>query len=107
MEFIKYLRKRIHDDPDIRIGKRGIHENIIEATNELLKKRKGVIKIRVLRNLAQNRDDIRRIAQELSHILRADIVKIIGRSIIIGRIKDYKTSRTLPLSKHLKYHKYT
>lgn len=83
----KYLNKRRHDQPDIRIGKQGIHNQIITTANHLLKKRKGAIKIKILKNIAPTKQDAKKIAQELAKKIQANYIKIIGRTAIIAQTK--------------------
>ncbi len=95
---IKTMRRRIHGKPDIRIGKRGIHPKLIQTADMLLRKRGGIIKIRVLRNIAPTKEDTQKIADQLAKQLNADITKIIGRTIIIGRISDFQKTQNRTLN---------
>lgn len=82
----KYLIKRRHDPPDIRIGKQGIHDNIIIAAKQLLKKRGGAIKVRILGNIAPTKQDVKQVARELAKKISATYIKVIGRTAIIAKI---------------------
>ena len=95
-EFKKYINKKIHSPPDIRIGKKGIHQKIIETADTLLKKRKGVIKIKILKNTATTKQEAQQIAKQLAQKLNADIIKTRGRTAIIARTKDYKPKTPPP-----------
>lgn len=89
----KYLIKCRHGPPDIRIGKQGIHDNIIVAAKHLLKKRGGVIKVKVLGNIAPMKQDVKQIAQELAKKINATYIKIIGRTAIIAKINLHNKDR--------------
>jgi len=61
--------------PIMRIGKRGINENIIEDINDHLKKRK-LIKIKLLKSFRGK--DTNKIAEEIAEKTNSKIIDIIG-----------------------------
>ena len=76
-------------DPVMQIGKEGLTENVIESINLLLQARE-LVKIKVLKN---NDDGSREIAQEVSALLNADVVQVIGNIFILYKKstrKDFK-----------------
>ncbi|GEM_PF-2840863 len=102
---LKEIRKRFHEKPDLRIGRRGLHQALIDQAKKLLKKRGGIIKVKVLRNIAESRSETEIIARELASRIGANFVKVIGRSIVIAdldminkrRQREANKQQTLPL----------
>lgn len=78
----KEIRKKLHEKPDIRIGKAGISEGVIQETKRLLKA-KGIIKIKFLKNIAETKEDVKRLIEGLAEKTNAEIGKIIGRTAIL------------------------
>ena len=73
------------EKPHLRIGKRGVHENLVKHVKRLLEA-KGIIKIKVLKNVAPaGKDDARRIGEELVSALGdfARLGEVRGRAIVI------------------------
>jgi len=81
------IRKKLHEKPDIRIGKMGITEGVILEAKRLLKN-KGVIKVKVLKNIAATKKEAKELIEKLAEEAGAEIGKIIGKTAILYR-SDY------------------
>ncbi|MNI33747.1 RNA-binding protein YhbY [compost metagenome] len=81
----RYLRSMAHGlQPIFQVGKGGTNEHMIIQISEALERRE-LIKVSILNN---NLDDPKEIAEELAKGARAELVQLIGRTIIL-----YKESR--------------
>lgn len=90
---IKQLKKESHDlNPIFQVGKNGVTDNFIEQINDVLEKRE-LIKISVLQNCLEDKDDI---AQAVSEATGSNIVSIIGNTIILYR--ESTTNKQIELS---------
>lgn len=76
------IRVKIHEKPDLIIGKNGLSDSVIREAKLLLKKKK-IIKIKVLKNIAETKKDASKIIQELSEKTSARIGKIVGKTAIL------------------------
>lgn len=85
----RYLRSLAHHlDPIFQVGKGGVNEHIIRHIEEAIEKRE-LIKISVLNN---NDDDREEIAEQLAEGAGAELVQVIGRTIVLYKeSRDYKT----------------
>ncbi len=79
--------------PITQVGKGGVSENLIKSLSDALEARE-LIKISVLNNAE---DDAREIAEELANGLKAEVVAVIGKKIILYRKSSRKDI------KHIKY----
>lgn len=73
------------EKPYLRIGKRGVHEKLVAHVRRLLEA-KGIIKIKILKNIAPaGKEDAKRIAEELVSALGgfAALGEVRGRSVVI------------------------
>jgi RNA-binding protein len=70
-----------HEPPKIRIGKRGITENIIQEIKNVLKKDK-VLKIKCLQVVPS--ESIKAIAENISRLTNSKVVEIRGKTIILA-----------------------
>ncbi|RCX22665.1 RNA-binding protein [Fontibacillus phaseoli] len=81
----RYLRSQAHHlQPIFQVGKGGTNDQIIRHISEALERRE-LIKVSVLNN---NLDDPKEIAEELASGAEAELVQLIGRTIVL-----YKESR--------------
>lgn len=81
----RHLRSLAHGlQPVFQVGKGGTNEQIIRHISEAIEKRE-LIKISILNN---NMDNPQEIAEELAAGANAELVQIIGKTIIL-----YKESR--------------
>ncbi len=79
-------------NPIFQIGKSSLTPELIMALDEALEKRE-LIKISVLKNCA---DDPREIAGIIAERTRSDVVKVIGKKIILFRQAKKNTKFELP-----------
>ena len=75
-----------HEPPKIRIGKRGITENIVQEITNILKRDK-TLKIKCLQVVPS--ESIRAIAENISKLTKSKIVEIRGKTIILT-LQDIK-----------------
>lgn len=79
-------------DPIFQIGKGSLTPELITALDEALEKRE-MIKISVLKNCA---DDPAEIAQVVAERTRSEVVKVIGKKIILFRQAKKNSKFELP-----------
>jgi RNA-binding protein len=80
-----YLRSLAHHlSPIFQVGKGGVNEHLIRHIEEAIETRE-LIKVSILNN---NMDDRNEIAEQLASGAQAEIVQVIGRTIIL-----YKESK--------------
>lgn len=79
-------------DPIFQIGKASLTPEIITALDEALEKRE-LIKIAVLKNCI---DDPREIATVIGERTRSEVVKVIGKKIILFRQAKKNSKYDLP-----------
>ncbi|OLS31471.1 MAG: hypothetical protein HeimAB125_16170 [Candidatus Heimdallarchaeota archaeon AB_125] len=70
-----------HESPKIRIGKRGITENVIHEIKNVLKKDRA-LKIKCLQVVPS--ESIRAIAANISKLTDSRVVEIRGKTIILA-----------------------
>lgn len=81
----RFLRSKAHHlNPIFQVGKGGVNDNLIKQIGEALEVRE-LLKVSVLQNCDEDRDDV---ATQLSKGARAELVQIIGNTIVL-----YKESR--------------
>lgn len=85
----RHLRSLAHHlTPIFQVGKGGVNEHIIRHIEEAIETRE-LIKLSVLNN---NTDDPDEIARELAEGAGAELVQVIGRTIVLYKeSKDHKT----------------
>lgn len=75
-----YLRSEAHHlKPILQVGKLGVNENLVEQVEDVLEKRE-LIKVSVLQNCEMDKSDV---AEALKNEAEAEIVQIIGNTIIL------------------------
>ena len=79
-------------DPIFQIGKASLTPELISALDEALEKRE-LIKISVLKNCI---DDPREIAEVIAERTRSQVIKVIGKKIILFRQAKKNTKYELP-----------
>ncbi|GIP25061.1 putative RNA-binding protein YqeI [Paenibacillus sp. J23TS9] len=84
----RYLRSLAHHlDPIFQVGKGGTNDQLVRHINDAIEKRE-LMKISILNNCL---DDKNEIAEELAEKSKAELVQIIGSTIILYKeSKDYK-----------------
>jgi RNA-binding protein len=76
----RHLRSLAHHlDPIFQVGKGGVNENLIRQIEDALEARE-LIKVSVLQNCDQDKDEV---AQELTQGARAELVQVIGKTIVL------------------------
>ncbi|EXX86197.1 RNA-binding protein [Paenibacillus darwinianus] len=85
----RHLRSLAHHlTPVFQVGKGGTNDHLVRHIEDVLEKRE-LIKVSVLNN---NADDPREIGEELAANASAELVQVIGKTIILYKeSKDYKT----------------
>lgn len=81
----RFLRSEAHHlDPIFQVGKGGINDHMIKSISEALEVRE-LLKVSILTN---NDDDKHAVAEELAEGTGAELVQLIGKTVIL-----YKESR--------------
>lgn len=81
----RFLRSKAHHlNPIFQVGKGGVNENMVKQIDEVLEARE-LIKVSILQNCEDDRDTV---AEQLSRGAKAELVQIIGNTIVL-----YKESR--------------
>jgi RNA-binding protein len=81
----RFLRAKAHHlNPIFQVGKGGVNENMIVQISDVLEARE-LIKVSILQNCDEDRDTV---AEKLSKGARAELVQVIGNTIVL-----YKESR--------------
>lgn len=81
----RFLRSKAHHlDPIFQVGKGGVNENMIKQIDDVLEARE-LIKVSVLQNCEEDKNSV---AESLSIGTKAELVQIIGNTIVL-----YKESR--------------
>lgn len=76
----RFLRSKAHHlDPIFQVGKGGVNENMLKQINEALEARE-LIKVTVLQNCE---DDKKEVANKIEEGTAANIVQIIGNTIVL------------------------
>lgn len=86
----RYLRSEAHHLSAIfQIGKDGVHRSQIEGIIDALDA-KELIKVKILESCRQSKNEV---ALELSMKTKADVVQILGRTIILYKPSDKEIYR--------------
>lgn len=81
----RFLRSKAHHlNPIFQVGKGGVNDNMIKQIDEVLEARE-LIKVSILQNCDDDRDTV---AEQLSRGAKAELVQVIGNTIVL-----YKESR--------------
>lgn|SRR5690625_5073014 len=90
----RFLRSKAHHlDPIFQVGKGGVNENMIKQVNEALEARE-LIKISILQNCE---DDKNTVASSIEHGTKANIVQIIGNTIVLYKESVENKQIDLPM----------
>ena len=88
----RFLRSKAHHlDPIFQVGKGGVNENMVKQIADALEARE-LLKVSVLQNCEDDRDTV---AAELSKGAKAELVQIIGNTIVL--YKESKENKQLEL----------
>jgi RNA-binding protein len=89
----RYLRSKAHHlDPIFQVGKGGVNENMVKQVAEALEARE-LFKISVLQNCEEDKNVV---AEHLAKGTGADIVQIIGNTIVLYKESAEKKQIILP-----------
>lgn len=89
-----YLKKQAHNlEPIFRVGKDGFSEELARGIEEAIAPRE-LIKVKVLQN---SEEDKKEIAGKIADAISAEVVSIIGRTIIFYKESEDKPSISLEL----------
>jgi RNA-binding protein len=89
----RHLRSLAHHlDPIFQVGKGGVNENLIRQIEETLEVRE-LIKVSVLQNCDQDKDEV---AQELAQGAKAELVQVIGKTIVLYKESEENIQIELP-----------
>jgi RNA-binding protein len=76
----RHLRSLAHHlDPIFQVGKGGVNENLIRQIEDALEARE-LLKVSVLQNCEQDKDEV---AEELIEGAGAELVQVIGKTIVL------------------------
>ncbi|MCF6408562.1 ribosome assembly RNA-binding protein YhbY [Pseudalkalibacillus salsuginis] len=88
----RFLRSKAHHlDPIFQVGKGGTNENMHSQINEALEARE-LIKVSVLQNCEEDKDTV---AENLTEKTGAELVQVIGNTIVL--YKESKEKKTIEL----------
>jgi RNA-binding protein len=89
----RFLRSQAHHlDPIFQVGKGGVGENMIKQITEALEARE-LIKVSILQNSEEDRDTV---AEQLVEGTHAELVQIIGKTIVLYKESREKKKIILP-----------
>ncbi|WP_128895877.1 ribosome assembly RNA-binding protein YhbY [Longirhabdus pacifica] len=90
----RYLRSLAHHlDPIFQVGKGGVNDHLITHIKEAIETRE-LMKISILNN---NMDDRNEVAEEIAKRSDAQLVQLIGKTIVIYKQAEEKENRTIEL----------
>jgi RNA-binding protein len=76
----RFLRSKAHHlNPIFQVGKGGVNENMVKQISDVLEARE-LIKVSVLQNCEEDKDTV---ASELVSGAKAELVQIIGNTIVL------------------------
>ncbi|MNV87974.1 RNA-binding protein YhbY [compost metagenome] len=76
----RYLRSEAHHlDPIFQVGKGGVNDHMLKSISEALEVRE-LLKVSILTN---NTDDKHEVAEELAQGTGAELVQLIGKTVIL------------------------
>ncbi|WP_100372216.1 ribosome assembly RNA-binding protein YhbY [Bacillus sp. FJAT-45037] len=88
----RFLRAKAHHlAPIFQVGKGGVNENMVAQIDDVLKTRE-LIKISILQNCDFDKNEI---ARDLSKGARAELVQVIGNTIVL--YKESKENKEIVL----------
>jgi RNA-binding protein len=89
----RYLRSQAHHlDAILQIGKAGVNENIVGQV-ELALEAHELIKVAILQNCPQDRHEV---AENLVTGTAAELVQVLGKTVVLYRPSSRKKLLTLP-----------
>jgi len=89
----RFLRAEAHHlTPIFQVGKGGVNENMLNQIKEALEARE-LIKVSILQN---NSDDKHQVAEELAAGAGAELVQLIGHTVVLYKESREKKTIQLP-----------
>ncbi|MFA9558812.1 ribosome assembly RNA-binding protein YhbY [Evansella sp. AB-rgal1] len=89
----KFLKSKAHHlKPIFQVGKGGVNENLIKQVDDALEARE-LIKVSVLQNCDEDREEV---AEEISHGANAEVVQLIGSTIVLYKESEKSKKIELP-----------
>jgi RNA-binding protein len=89
----RFLRSKAHHlDPIFQVGKGGVNENMIKQIKDALEARE-LFKISVLQNCEEDKTAV---AQQLANGADAELVQIIGKTIVLYKESTENKQIVLP-----------
>ncbi|MGL4970143.1 MAG: ribosome assembly RNA-binding protein YhbY [Cetobacterium sp.] len=89
-----FLRKRAHNlEPIFRIGKEGFSETLAQGVLDAIIPRE-LIKVKILQNSEADKNEV---AYQIADVIEAEVVGIIGRTIILYKENADKPTISLEL----------
>jgi RNA-binding protein len=89
----RYLRSEAHHlDPIFQVGKGGINDHMLKSIAEALEVRE-LLKVSILTN---NTDDKHEVAEELAQGTGAELVQLIGKTVILYKASTENKRIVLP-----------
>lgn len=86
----RFLRAQAHTLPAVcQIGKDGMHQNLLESVANALDTHE-LVKIRILETCQVSKNEV---ALDLSAATKAEVVQILGRTIVLYKPSDKKLYR--------------
>lgn len=90
-----FLRKKAHNlEPIVRIGKEGYSDTLAQSILEALVPRE-LIKVKILQNSEVEKDEI---AYQIAEKIEAEVVGIVGRTIIFYKENEEKPTISLEVN---------
>ncbi|MDZ5470910.1 ribosome assembly RNA-binding protein YhbY (plasmid) [Bacillus sp. 31A1R] len=88
----RFLRSQAHHlNPIFQVGKGGVNENMVRQISDTLEARE-LIKVSILQNCDEDRDTV---AEQLSKGSQAELVQVIGNTIVL--YKESKENKQIKL----------
>lgn len=88
--FLRSLANTV--EPVVQVGKESVTENVVFSLNEALTARE-LVKVKVLKNCL---DELSDVAEELATQSNAELVQVIGRTVVLYRKNPKKPGIELP-----------
>ncbi|WP_210366916.1 ribosome assembly RNA-binding protein YhbY [Bacillus sp. REN3] len=89
----RYLRSKAHNlNPIFQVGKGGVNDNMIRQIEDVLEARE-LIKVSVLQNCEEDKDTV---AEHLSRGAGAELVQVIGNTIVLYKESHENKQIVLP-----------
>ncbi|MEE6449758.1 ribosome assembly RNA-binding protein YhbY [Gottfriedia acidiceleris] len=88
----RFLRSKAHHlNPIFQVGKGGVNENMVKQISEALEVRE-LLKVSILQNCDDDRYDV---ADQLAEGANAELVQVIGHTVVL--YKESKENKTIVL----------